>query len=269
MISLDMEWYYVDPEGKSRGPVSLEEMAKENEGVADYYVFTEGLEEWVLASKMPEIISRMSQQGISIVKPTPTQAPSTKPRWTSDPATEKQIILLTLYGIEARQGMTKGEASDLISKMKDDGIEPTPENRARHAKLHADFEKREKKARLERDKISICDAIEQLSREDLKSDNLLSLKEKLEELLGALVEECESRAQDLEEIEQEKKNRLQEMMGLFGKNGEMGDCFKKPTKQQVEETLAELDKSRPGAFYHGEGDFVEALEKKFPHLKKG
>jgi hypothetical protein len=103
----------------------------------DYFRF-EGTSDWSLVSTYTPP-DRQKPEGRS--KTDPAEA---KHDWRSDSATEKQINYLASFGLTASAGLTKGEASDLIERCKND-----PEALARQAQLweaHYEQERRNRAA---------------------------------------------------------------------------------------------------------------------------
>ena len=120
-----MDWYYVDVESAAQGPFSVDQIMEINRGVADYYVYREGLPDWQLASTVPEFnpLPQTEPQPPQLESPVLSDdAPPKKKggKWEGDPATAKQLNYLKGFGYTPDAPMTKGEASQLITAFKKD-----------------------------------------------------------------------------------------------------------------------------------------------------
>jgi gas vesicle protein len=86
-----------------------------------------------------EITRLIPDESLSVA-PEPERNPTTNNQipdgpWVNEPMSEKQKAMLTLYGINFREGLTKGEASKLIDDTVQTGAKPTNENQTRAAEL--------------------------------------------------------------------------------------------------------------------------------------
>jgi hypothetical protein len=236
----ERKWFYIDQAGETQGPMTLAEVVQRNEGLPDYYLFTEGLPDWVKASDLPAASAALGQvpQPKGTTQPQSTEPPPTgsqlatekqrrwlmalgaepqrnllkteastwiaqlegggieptehalaeykewkrqtegtdRRAWKKDQATEKQRILLTLYGIEAGSEMTKGEASEIISRNERQQQLPTEENSLRYSRLTADRVERDLAENLERKKQLICSYIDKLKVNGLGSTEMSEIQ---------------------------------------------------------------------------------------------
>jgi hypothetical protein len=66
----------------------------------------------------------------------------------------------------------------------------------------------------------------------------------------------------------ERRNRVRSMLADFNKGKLWSSIFKKPSKEQAEAVLAQMDKDRKGQFNHENTDFIDYLGRMFPELRK-
>ncbi|MFN8005445.1 MAG: hypothetical protein U0V70_00150 [Terriglobia bacterium] len=164
------------------------------------------------------------------------------------PATEKQRIELTLYGIEAPPEMTKADAAVLIRRMERDVPLPEEEHSKRYHALMRDYEQREHERLLELRKSQIAGYLDDLVPADLSAQKLFEIQSGLKRIFDDLLEELEQRMETVTEEAEERRNRYKDMLALFGRDGTWGRQFKRPSRAQVESVLAELDRLNPGEF---------------------
>ena len=247
-----MKWYYVDEGGNQCGPFSSDELKAATAGVQDYYVFREGFADWCLASQTPELTG----------PPPATPPPLPRLDWYSAPITQAQKDKLILYGVEAHEGMTNGEASDVIERLKNSGVKPDKGNLARHKeKLEAAY--------LADSMRKLMEVITRLQSRDIEYSELDRVRIMIESLLEEVLYACDKRIEKLIK-EGEKAVHSEDVngfMSLFGKDGDWAELYKKPTRKQVEEVMKELDRIKPEG-HQSEMDFINCLEVKFPGLRK-
>ncbi|MFN8005444.1 MAG: GYF domain-containing protein [Terriglobia bacterium] len=122
--SASRKWFYIDQAGETQGPMSLEEVAKCNEGIPDYYVFAEGLKDWVQASELPRLPAKFNSPPAEGQRFESAAGPS------FDLADEEQLRWLTALGAEPGDGLTRRQASEWIRQFEGSGVQPTPKNLA-------------------------------------------------------------------------------------------------------------------------------------------
>jgi hypothetical protein len=237
------EWFYIDGEGASVGPVSFERLLEDNLSVPDFYVFTEGMAEWKLASLMPEIEKRRN--------------------WRLAAATEAQKNRLRLYQIEICDGLTKGQASDIIEECKRRKTKATPEARAA-------YQKNKREQHLNEVQAKINDAFQALRDGQTDGLTLSLLIPEVQEACETLIDELQMEVErmDGEVVDEDRQQELKAFLSEFAPDGDWAAHFNKPTRRQAEEVLEELHRRNPANSMISDVDFVRELERRFPDLRK-
>jgi DNA-directed RNA polymerase subunit RPC12/RpoP len=232
------------------------------------------------------------QHKISIPKSAP-QKKKAKTSWRDAPASEAQLKYLKAYNLCPDKPITKGEASDLLTKAENENLpkvelELEPNDYAKEKKearreitrlkkqvssptLDNKIKKIEEKLALtmlsEGDRTDLTDELEELQYE--KSE----LQEKLQDAIDELECIIENEKGDKEEAKDEKDDkemRIYDALELFGQGGKYSSYLKKPTKKQIREVLESLDEQYPEWELRGDESILATLQANFPELvKKG
>ncbi len=305
--SAQRQWFYIDQAGNTQGPMSLGEVQQQNIGVADFYLFTEGLTDWVQASDLPRVLASLND---SSPGPRPKEAPSNlatekQRRWLmalgaavpdgltkreassmiedlkergvfpepdklaeyhawkkqsephdpsaphNQPATEDQRIELSLYGIQAPPELSKSDAMDLLAKKRKEVLVPETEDSRTYSRLKDEQETKQHERALEAKKSVFASFVDKLKPRKLSPDELTEIRDVFKNWMKDFIDELNERINDEKEIRAEKRMRVQSMLALFGREGIWGNYYIKPTKEIVEEVLAEMDALYPGGSRSG------------------
>jgi hypothetical protein len=163
--------------------------------------------------------------------------------WDTEPATEKQLNYLKMFGYVPDRPLTKTEAHDLLSKFEED-----PER---------------------------C----QIRTETRLRESAIYEKERRENLAYFLRTDCEFAAKAYEELKLCKKSRLNfwkdtfdlgerlsEAFQAYDFHNKYGCQFKKPSNEQIKGVLDALDSRLPTWDKDSPILFYQTLELNFPEL---
>ncbi len=202
----------------------------------------------------------------------------TEKLWRNDSASQAQLDYLKTFNIHPDKPMTKGEAYDLLAKVKAEqekltGLKTKPEVKYQHEvnsepkpkpKLKltdypkAKTEAREKVSQLKKqitsskfdtkitginEKLALT-TLSNETRDDLtlELENLNDEKDELQEKLEDAVDELECLIDDEKYDKEERRYLIEATLDLFGKDGDYTEYCKKPTKKQIDEVCKALDK---------------------------
>lgn len=224
----------------------------------------------------------------------PALSPPPKKTWRDDPATGPQLGALARYGLEPDYPITKGAASDMLTKAEADGVPQVDamDNLRRNlaqTRSPASYseEKKEWKAEIAtlRKKLAdpsldegirqAKDSLRTASRSgqdtDELEDRLEMLKIDRDELLDELEtakDELESLIEEAAEAKVDLNDRIEERLEDFARAGKYSPYFKKPTKTQMRKVLTDLDDEHPDWRELGDEPILATLQSDFPELIK-
>jgi hypothetical protein len=118
--------------------------------------------------------------------------------WMNAPMSEKQKAMLLLYGINFREGLTKGEASKLIDDAVQSGAKPTNENQTRAAEIFW-------KVRLNELVEEINSALTAIGNESATITSLKETKKRVKESVRSLTNVIDRRIQTIQDINREAR----------------------------------------------------------------
>lgn len=195
------------------------------------------------------------QHKISIPKSAPKKKKA-KTSWHDAPASEAQLKYLKAFNLCPDKPITKGEASDLLTKAENENL---PKVEVEHEPTDYVKEKNEARKEITRLKKQVASPTldnkikkieEKLALTTLSEENRIDLTEELEELkyekdelqekLQDAIDELEciidNEKDDKEEAKNEKASeemRIYDALELFGQGGKYSSYLKKPTKKQI------------------------------------
>jgi hypothetical protein len=123
-------------------------------------------------------------------------------KWINDPMTEKQKGMFILYGIELKEGLTKGDASSLIDAAKKSGVVPTEVNKIKCEKIFESINKEEEKKKLKQIAKNVSDLIRKIQKRKVSIEELNDIKQFLEDDYADIQDFIDSRITEIEEVEE-------------------------------------------------------------------
>ena len=133
-------------------------------------------------------------------------------KWMDEPMSEKQKAMFILYGIESKDGVTKGEASQLIDNAMLAGTKPTNETQSKAGELFG-------KIRLNEIVIEITDAITIIGDETVTIKTLKVTKRNVKESVKKLTDIIDKRIETIQnqnrEVRFEKTSEWLKERGLM------------------------------------------------------
>ena len=118
--------------------------------------------------------------------------------WKSEPMSEKQKAMLILYGVIFKEGLTKGEASQLIDNAINSGAKPTVETQAKAGEIWGNY-------RLTKVVEEMTNAIEIISDDRATIKTLKETKKKLKESVQNFTELIDRRIETLQDVNREQR----------------------------------------------------------------
>lgn len=191
----------------------------------------------------PSALATTKQKKTKEAKPNEEKKP-----WQQDPATEKQIAYLESFGVKAKPGLTKGEASELIDKCKDD-----PQAEARRRKFYDEKQQAEWEDSQKFPSYALRKEIVQWRKEFEEAEAEIAITKDREE--KADLRETQKEAK--EEIKRLEAERLDFWKAACGGDSEeffevaaelydeYGQYFKKPSVANIRGVLEALDAASP------------------------
>jgi len=122
-----------------------------------------------------------------------------EPDWMHDPITEKQKAMLLLYGIQMGEGLTKGEAAELIDRAIKVGRTPTVENQTKASEQFG-------KIRLQEIVEQLTKAIDIIGDENVTITTLKNTKKMVKESVRSFTDIVDKRIQILQDANREIQN---------------------------------------------------------------
>jgi gas vesicle protein len=116
--------------------------------------------------------------------------------WKSDPMSEKQKAMLILYGVIFKEGLTKGEASQLIENAINSGAKPTVETQAKAGEIWGNY-------RMTKIVEEMAKAIDVISNESVTIKTLKETKKKVKESVSDFTELIDRRIETLQDVNRE------------------------------------------------------------------
>jgi hypothetical protein len=199
------------------------------------------------------------------IEPSSSAPNAESPLCDGDLATQKQKNFLILHGVKFGEHITKKEASSIISKLIADNHEPSPEGIALVRQLERDQEQRERERTVHELKKAITTKLDKLTNPDMTVKELSELRSGLKRDCTAVNDFCQSRIEAGKSREEENRERLQHAMMTVES---WDSLYRRPTHQQLQETLEDLDREFGWCFEHPEVKLTERLGMKFPHLRR-
>jgi hypothetical protein len=119
--------------------------------------------------------------------------------WKSDPMSEKQKAMLILYGVIFKEGLTKGEAAQLIDNAINTGAKPSVESQAKAGEVWGNY-------RLTKVVEEMTKAVEIISDETATIKTLKETKKKLKESVQNFTELIDRRIDTVQNANREIRN---------------------------------------------------------------
>ncbi len=195
--------------------------------------------------------------------------PPTPPDWRSDPASDAQKLWLTDFGLSPAPKLTKGEASDLITRLRND-----PD-----ALAISDANRKEREEREEQQRQAFPSYY--LRQDVIEAEK--AIREAEQNLAEADAEDIENGELILNEAKEELKSawsaRQEFWRGTFDKFGatedyfeateslyaQFGHYFKEPSRKQISEILDALDAASSDWDLHEPHAFYATMKSNFPN----
>ena len=131
-----------------------------------------------------------SPEQIALTQKLHSQTDVLEGKWTHDPMSDKQKAMFALYGINLVEGLTKGEATKLISQAKDSGIVPTDDQKREADKYFALADLHHATTTLEK-------ALSLLERNDCAMRDLKEAKKQIKEAVSTFVGRIDGKVEEL------------------------------------------------------------------------